>query len=303
MVSSRIFEPVSGGCGALVVGALVLFLMVGVEGELMGQSAAGSPQGAQQLSTTVLPQVYAPTRPRLSYSRYPWREEIVTTIFWIGETPTPNNPTPNNKSSWDTKWEINFGGRDHPERERRAWDFRPKDFEPGQNPFYIALPFNDVTRGRTKPESRTMIPWFREAFVREGQSVCKGRWLAIRYGNKVCYAQWEDCGPFTTEDVQYVFGNARPTNTRNNGAGLDVSPAVRDFLGIQSGAKCDWRFVELSEVPDGPWRKYGENNPFVQLRRAGMTDRVASGEVATPAVERLEELRSARDAWFRGQGG
>jgi hypothetical protein len=26
----------------------------------------------------------------------------------------------------------------------------------------------------------------------------------------------------------------------------------------------DWRFVEAREVPPGPWRRYGENNPFVQ---------------------------------------
>ena len=25
----------------------------------------------------------------------------------------------------------------------------------------------------------------------------------------------------------------------------------------------DWRFVDLSEVPRGPWSTYGENNTFV----------------------------------------
>jgi hypothetical protein len=29
----------------------------------------------------------------------------------------------------------------------------------------------------------------------------------------------------------------------------------------------DWRFVESREVPPGPWRKYGDNNPFVQQAR------------------------------------
>jgi periplasmic protein TonB len=29
----------------------------------------------------------------------------------------------------------------------------------------------------------------------------------------------------------------------------------------------DWRFVELSDVPPGPWRNYGENNHFVIARR------------------------------------
>src|SRR5437763_10150962 len=27
--------------------------------------------------------------------RYPWKKEIVTTVFWIGEKPTANNPVPN----------------------------------------------------------------------------------------------------------------------------------------------------------------------------------------------------------------
>ncbi len=62
------------------------------------------------------------------------------------------------------------------------------------------------------------------------KSVCKGRWIAIRYGNKICYAQWEDAGPFRTDHWQYVFGTERPeTPILNKGAGLDVSPAVRDL--------------------------------------------------------------------------
>jgi hypothetical protein len=53
----------------------------------------------------------------------------------------------------------------------------------------------------------------------------------------------------------------------NQGAGLDVSPAVRDFLGLGSKDVCDWRFVEFREVPQGPWGMYGDNNTFVILRR------------------------------------
>ena len=34
--------------------------------------------------------------------RYPWKSNIVTTIFWIGEKPSGNNPVPNRVSSWDT---------------------------------------------------------------------------------------------------------------------------------------------------------------------------------------------------------
>jgi hypothetical protein len=38
---------------------------------------------------------------------------------------------------------------------------------------------------------------------------------------------------------QYVFGNERPKPTLNKGAGLDVSPAVRDYLGLkESSYRC-----------------------------------------------------------------
>jgi len=33
----------------------------------------------------VEPQVFVPTTSRFSTSRYPWKADIVTTIFWIGE--------------------------------------------------------------------------------------------------------------------------------------------------------------------------------------------------------------------------
>lgn len=115
---------------------------------------------------------------------------------------------------------------------------------------------------------------------------------AIRYGNRVCYAQWEDCGPFQTDDVEYVFGNARPSNGKNNGAGLDISPAVRDYLGIRSGGRCDWRFVDVGEIPDGPWRWYGKNNHFQQSQNAEKQLLAA----------RLEELRRMRDEYFRKNG-
>jgi hypothetical protein len=210
----------------------------------------------------------------LGLTRYPWKRNIVTTVFWVGEKPTRNNPVPNCKSSWDPEWHQNFGGYDNPDPSARR-GFFPK-FSPRQNPFYVALPYNDVTRGSTKPESRRVIPWFREAFEKEGKSVCKGRWVAIRRGNRIAYAQWEDCGPFRTDHWQYVFGNERPRPNLNQGAGLDVSPAVRDYLGMSGKDVCDWKFVDFREVPPGPWAKYGDNNTFVLQQRGAnlfLTDR------------------------------
>ena len=214
----------------------------------------------------VEPQVFVPTTSRFSSSRYPWKTDIVTTVFWIGEMPTQNNPVPNHKSSWDSNWVNNYGGYDNPDPSRRR-NYVPINFVPRQNPFYIALPYNDVSHGQFKPEAPMVVPWFRQAFVQQGHSVCKGRWVAVRRGNRVCYAQWEDCGPFRTDHYQYVFRNERPKPNLNRGAGLDVSPAVRDYLGLGPTSLTDWQFVEVRDVPPGPWRNYGDNNNFVIARR------------------------------------
>jgi hypothetical protein len=202
----------------------------------------------------------------LNIGRYPWRLSIMTTVFWIGEHPSPKNPVANDCSSWDPNWSSNYGGYDNPDLKLRK-NFIPLSFLPRQNPFYAALPYNDVETGHTKPEAKTVIPWFKDAFVRDGQSVLKGRWIAIRRGNRICYAQWEDCGPFCTDHWQYVFGNERPKQNANQNAGLDVSPAVRDYLDLGGTGACDWKFVDFREVPPGPWALYGENNRFVILRR------------------------------------
>lgn len=220
----------------------------------------------EQAMLKVEPQVFVPTSSRTSTQRYPWKTNIVTTVFWIGEQPTQNNPVPNTKSSWDANWTANYGGYDTPDPNQRR-NYIPVSFTPRQNPFYVALPYNDVTRGRFKPEAALVIPWFKRDFTAQGQSVCKGRWLAIRKGNRVCYAQWEDCGPFRTDHFQYVFQNERPKPNLNKGAGLDVSPAVRDYLGLKSTDVTDWQFVEVRDVPAGPWRNFGDNNHFVIAQR------------------------------------
>jgi hypothetical protein len=49
--------------------------------------------------------------------------------------------------------------------------------------------------------------------------------------------------------------SARPREHPNNDAGLDVSPAVRTYLGLSGTDCCDRRFVEARSVPPGPWRQ------------------------------------------------
>ena len=97
-------------------------------------------------------QVFVPTSSRTSTQRYPWKTNIVTTVFWIGEQPTENNPVPNNKSSWDANWTASYGGYDTPDASNRR-NYIPASFVPRQNPFYVALPYNDVTHGQFKPEA------------------------------------------------------------------------------------------------------------------------------------------------------
>ena len=101
--------------------------------------------------------------PSVPEGRFPWKREIVTTTFWVGEKPTRNNPVPNDKSSWDVQWAKIFGGTDTPDASQRV-DFRPASFVPDQNPFYVALPYNDVRTGAHKPEAAGMIPWFQEEY-------------------------------------------------------------------------------------------------------------------------------------------
>lgn len=186
----------------------------------------------------------------------PWKRGIVATVFWVGELPTENNPTPNVMSAWDQNWQQNFGGYDDPEN-RDGW--HPKGFIPQLNPFYVALPYNDVARGGVhREEASKVIPWFWEAYRGDGLSVCKGRWVAIHHDGRVCYAQWEDVGPFEVDHWQYVFGNEAPRSNRNQSAGIDLSPAVRDFLRLRSGQRVEWRFVENHRVPIGPWSAWSD---------------------------------------------
>jgi hypothetical protein len=181
--------------------------------------------------------------------RYPVHT-VTSTVFAVGENAVEGGGIDNYRSAWDSRWLEHFASG------------------LGQNPFYVALPVNDVTSDHsTKPEARSWIPWFREAFIREGQSVCKGRWVRIQKGNRTCYAQWEDCGPFRTDCWDYVFGRGIPDPNRNGNAGIDVSPAVRDYLNLQGIDQVSWKFCEFREVPPGgPWAMHGDNNTFVLLK-------------------------------------
>jgi hypothetical protein len=208
------------------------------------------------------PQVVLPIRQRASAdAKYPWKLNIVTGVFAIRRA-----------SAWDPEWEKHYGGFDNPRREARN-GFAPAKFRPALNPFYVALPYNDVDANGTKPEARALVPWFADTIARDGQSVLQGRWIAIRKNRAnaasiLCCAQWSDCGPGAPEQGDYVFGNALPRWNANMGQGLSVSAAVRDFLELRDRDVTDWKFVEAGEVPPGPWTEFGDKRPEQTAHRS-----------------------------------
>ena len=184
----------------------------------------------------------------------PWRRNIQATVFWVGETPTTRNPTSNHASSWDPNWLKNFGGIDDPVNRN---GYLPEGFLPQQTPFYIALPYNDLAPdGSYHPEASEAIPWFWQVKKGPYKSTCHGRWLALHRNGRICYARWKDAGPFSTDDWKYVFQGEKPKPNPNHNAGIDISPAVRDYLQLEGNEPIDWKFIEDYEVPDGPWKNW-----------------------------------------------
>jgi hypothetical protein len=184
-----------------------------------------------------------------------WKRGVAT-VFWVGEDEASDNGFIHNRSSaWDVDWEEHFGGVDDPET---RCGFEPCGFVPKENPFYIALPYNDLERGRKK-ENAHIIPW-NDPSVKK--SVVKNRWIAVRSKAKVCYGQWQDVGPFEENDTEYVFGDAEtPKNTLGMRAGIDLSPAMRDCLGVGDVSTVEWRHVDDEDVPQGPWTKIVTERP------------------------------------------
>ncbi len=186
---------------------------------------------------------------------YPIHTGITSTVFWIGEGKSDDNDEiSNSRSVWDDKWKEHFGGRDNPTKRN---GYYPADFIPKENPFYVALPYNDLQEnGKHKEDLAQFVPWFKCSTVKPGQSVLKNRWIKITKDGKSAFAQWEDAGPFGEDDADYVFGkDTNPDNKANKRAGIDVSPAVRDYLNLKDIDNVDWQFVDFEQVPSGPWKK------------------------------------------------
>lgn len=190
-----------------------------------------------------------------SNTEYPLHKQITSTFFWAGEDASDDNKhISNSPSAWDDQWTKHFGGVDDPDRRK---GFSPAGFTPKENPFYVALPYNDFNnKGKLKQEIFQIAGWTSVKKKNSSEySYCKNRWVKIIKGDKQAYAQWEDVGPFGENDRAYVFGNAKPKSKTNNNAGIDVSPAVRDYLSLKDIDSVDWQFVDDKDVPSGPWKQ------------------------------------------------
>jgi len=172
----------------------------------------------------------------------------MTTLFWVGEpSDAENNFIPNHESYWDHDWQASYGGVDDPEHRNNYW---PAGFRPKENPFYVALPYGEFTEDNDLKISARRVPWYRLGL----SPLLKNRWVEIRWNELSCFAQWQDVGPCGEDDFNFVFGKAAsPQNVFDTRAGLDVSPAVRHYLGITHNELTYWRFEDAANVPEGPW--------------------------------------------------
>lgn len=224
---------------ALGIGALLVALTIGGVYWSEGQRSAAPPHAA-------------PQHPRETEqsAEYPLHTNIIATVFWVGEAADDSNDYIHNRSSaWTGDWVAAYGGVDDP---MRRCGYLPCGFTPKENPFYFALPFSDSTDNGLKPAAElAVVPWYDGKSDING-SILKNRWIEVRSNDKIVYAQWEDVGPFEENDASYVFGGNSPKESR---AGLDVSPAVSQYLKMGGRATVEWRFVEEADVPDGPWRQ------------------------------------------------
>ncbi len=244
----------------------------------------GAPQSTATISVTVK---------ALDAFTYPVHRNIKGSLFWVGEgASNANHGITNVHSSWRGDWGDLYGVEDWPGMSRDADGFPLDDrYRNIENPFYFALPYNDMNslisdegynkvsdnsitvKGdeySRKKSSLTAAYWKNErSWPDYNVSMVKNRWVKIT-GNEsgnVCYAQWEDAGPFFYNDTNYVFGTSRPINEAyetpapdwsNLGAGIDFSPAVMQCLtgNPEKGlTTVSWQFIDASDVPDGAWKR------------------------------------------------
>lgn len=239
--------------------------------------ATPEPSESSTPDTAPPPDLQPPTT-----SGYPWHRDIVAATFWVGEIFDPNAADGSQMlSTYDSDWYGSYGGCDgvvvvgggcETEVRSAGNGFFPSSMSPRENPFYLDVPYDDINDPTGFAHRDSVIPWadaepYRSHRGDRDFSYLKNRWVQLTRNGVTCYGQIQDAGPGEYHDAAYVFGadDARPANTRYGGAGLDVSPAITGCLGFPDingiSARVDWRFVEASEVPSGPWTRIVTTSP------------------------------------------
>jgi hypothetical protein len=198
--------------------------------------------------------------------RYPLHENVRATTFWVGEIYdlSAGVEGQNIASAYDGRWMEHYGGCDgirrdgvcqsEPRTAANGWF--PSSMTPSENPFYLALPFDDVNDPVAFAQ-RNKMPWagdrgYAGHLLDRHFSYMKNRWVGVTGPGGTCYGQIEDAGPAQYHDFAYVFGRAEPVA----GYGVDLSPALFHCVGLRNDAgvgTVDWRFVDVP--PDGPWKR------------------------------------------------
>jgi hypothetical protein len=176
-------------------------------------------------------------------------------MFWVGEDATADNRNiPNNASAWDPDWIQSFGGVDDPTN-RQHGGYWPEGFKPKENPFYVALPYweyQEVDNRLELKRSVSRVPWYDPRNPPQmNDPFLKNHWVEITFNGRTVFAQWEDVGPYETDDIEYVYGDM-PSKEKY---GIDLSPATAHYLGINGSGKVVWRFVGEHDVSEGPWKE------------------------------------------------
>ena len=102
-------------------------------------------------------------------------------------------------------------------------------FVPRQNPFYIALPYNDVSHGQFKPEAPLVVPWF-------GRPWCS---RAIRFA-KIAGSRFATAAAFATRSGKIAGRSAPITVSTFSERAAEAEPESR------RGARCLARGPRLS---------------------------------------------------------
>ena len=150
------------------------------------------------------------------------------TVFWVGESETEDNDhIANHKSAWDAKWVEHFGGTDDPDD---RCEFVPCGFKPKENSFYVALPYDDMEEDGRRKAVNTFIPWDKPGAK---QSLLKNRWIAIRANNVTLLCAVAGRRSVRERRCGLRLRRRIPAEKQQReGAGIDLSPAVRDCLGV-----------------------------------------------------------------------